>query len=141
MRSSQEELARAIAVEAHRGQLDKGGKPYIEHPAYVASHVAGDVCKAAAWLHDVVEDTETTIQDLSALGISKEVLDAVRDLTHGEGEPYSDYLQRVKANPVARQVKLADLAHNSDLTRLRKVTDADLRRIAKYKDAIEFLTM
>lgn len=136
---SQEDIARSVAERAHRRQVDKAGNPYIEHPAHVAAHVEGDAAKASAWLHDVVEDTPYTFEDLEALGISGEVLDALHLLTHDPAVPYFEYVRRIKENPVARAVKLADLRHNSDLSRLPKITDADLQRRQKYEHAIEIL--
>lgn len=140
MQSSQAETARSIAEMAHRGQVDKAGRPYIEHPAYVAASVDGDAAKAVAWLHDVVEDTPTTLEDLRAAGISDEVVEAVDLLTHREGTPYIDYVRRIRSNETARAVKLADLRHNSDLSRLTEVTEADLRRADRYRKAIAILS-
>lgn len=139
MPSSQEEIARSIATRAHAGQVDKAGKPYIGHPERVASQVEGDAAKATAWLHDVVEDTPLTLADLKAEGVSGEVIEAVSLLTHDSGVPYLEYVRRIKRNPIARAVKLADLRHNSDLSRLPVVTDADLRRKRRYEQAIEIL--
>lgn len=129
-----------MAERAHRGQLDKAGRPYIEHPAHVAAHVEGDAAKAAAWLHDVVEDTGVTFDDLLAAGISSEVLEAVRLLTHDPTVPYMEYVRRIKANQIARAVKLADLEHNSDLSRLPEVTESDLERLEKYQKAMAELS-
>lgn len=140
MPSSQEEIARSIATRAHAGQVDKAGAPYIGHPERVASQVEGDAAKATAWLHDVVEDTPLTLADLKAEGVSGEVIEAVRLLTHDSGVPYLEYVRRIKRNPIARAVKLADLRHNSDLSRLPAVTDADLRRKRRYEQAIEILS-
>lgn len=135
----QEQIARDIATRAHDGQLDRAGKPYIGHPAHVAAHVEGDLTKAAAWLHDVIEDTPATFEDLQAAGICSEVIDALRLLTHDKSIPYLDYVANLKANPIARAVKLADLHHNSDLTRLPVVTDKDRARAEKYARAIAIL--
>lgn len=140
MGRSQEEIAQEIATRAHAGQVDKAGRPYIEHPAQVASSVEGETAKAAAWLHDVVEDTAIMFDDLASMGVAAEVVDAVRVLTRKEDEPYFDYVARIAKNPLAREVKLADLAHNSDLTRLSKVTDADRARAEKYRKAKAMLT-
>ena len=126
-------------MAAHRGQLDKAGRPYIEHPEHVAASVYGDAAKAAAWLHDVVEDTDATVEDLRAAGISEDVLEAVALLTHERGTPYLEYVRRVKENPIARVVKLADLRHNSDLSRLPEVGKEDLRRMKRYRRAIRIL--
>lgn len=135
----QETIACAIARKAHEGQTDKAGAPYIEHPAHVASQVEGDAAKAVAWLHDVVEDTPLTFDDLRAAGIESDVIDALKLLTHDKSVPYLDYVANLKRNELARAVKLADLAHNSDLSRLPKVTDADCARVAKYRYAIALL--
>lgn len=139
MQQSQESLARAIAEKAHADQVDKAGEPYIGHPAHVAASVEGDKAKAVAWLHDVVEDTSTTFDDLRAAGVDDEVLAALELLTHDKSAPYMEYVAAIKKNDLARTVKLADLAHNSDLSRLPEVTEADLRRVEKYRQAIEVL--
>lgn len=139
MERTQEEIARSIAQRAHAGQLDKAGQPYVGHPAHVAASVEGDKAKAVAWLHDVVEDTDTTFEDLVAAGICEDVIAALRLLTHDKAVPYMDYVAKVKTNSLARTVKLADLAHNSDLSRLPEVNDADLERVEKYRKAIELL--
>lgn len=136
----QEDLAKEMAVKAHYGQLDKGGRPYIEHPAYVAAMMDDDTCRAVAWLHDVVEDTTVTLEYIEAVGFSSEVIAAVDALTHRVGESYSDYLSRVAHNPIARKVKLADLEHNKDLSRLNAVTEEDLYRHQKYEEAIASLS-
>ena len=109
--STQEAIARAIAEKAHAGQVDRCGAPYIDHPAHVASRVQGDAAKAVAWLHDVVEDTDVTLDDLREAGLSEEVVAGVAAMTHHEDEPYLDYVRRAKADPLARQVKLQDLLH------------------------------
>lgn len=136
---SQESIARAIAERAHAGQVDKAGKPYIGHPAHVAVSVEGDKAKAVAWLHDVVEDTPMTFDDLRAAGIDDEVLAALELLTHDKTVPYMEYVVAIRENDLARTVKLADLAHNSDLSRLPEVTDADLQRVEKYRQAMGLL--
>lgn len=133
------ELALAIATDAHRGQYDKGGESYIHHPVAVAAAFADDCRHAAALLHDVVEDTALTLDHLRDMGIPGEVVLAVDALTKRDGEPYPAYLARVKANPVARDVKLADLTHNSRLSRIQAPTEKDYKRIEKYRGAIAFL--
>lgn len=140
MQPSQGEIAESIARRAHEGQLDKAGAPYIEHPAHVAATVEGDEAKAVAWLHDVVEDTAYTFSDLEAEGINGTVIDALRLLTHSKGVPYLDYVRTIKQNPLATKVKLADLAHNSDLSRLAEVTETDRARVEKYRQAIQLLS-
>ena len=139
MKQSQSEKAYEIAKKAHSGQIDKAGEDYIKHPEKVASFVETDEEKAVAYLHDVIEDTELTLEDLYEYGFSKEVIEAVDIITKKKGENYQSYLNSVKKNELARVVKLADLRHNSDLTRLAKVTEKDIERKEKYQKAIDFL--
>ena len=139
MKQSQSEKAYEIAKKAHLGQVDKAGEDYIKHPEKVASFVKTDEEKAVAYLHDVIEDTELTLEDLCEYDFSKEVIEAVDIITKKRGEDYQSYLNSVKKNKLARAVKLADLRHNSDLTRLIKVTEKDIERKEKYQKAIDFL--
>ena len=139
MKPFQSEKAYKIAKKAHLGQVDKAGEAYIKHPEKVASFVKTDEEKAVAYLHDVIEDTELTLEDLNEYGFSKEVIEAVDIITKKRGEDYQSYLNSVKNNKLARAVKLADLRHNSDLTRLTKVTEKDIKRKEKYQKAIDFL--
>jgi len=139
MKQSQSKKAYEIAKRAHLGQVDKAGEDYIKHPEKVASFVNSDEEKAVAYLHDVIEDTELTLEDLHEYEFSKEVIEAVDIITKKKGEDYRSYLNSVKKNKLARAVKLADLRHNSDLTRLTKVTEKDIKRKEKYQKAIDFL--
>ena len=139
MKQSQSEKAYEIAKKAHLGQVDKAGEDYIKHPEKVASFVKTDEEKAVAYLHDVIEDTELTLENLYEYDFSKEVIEAVDIITKKRGEDYQSYLNSVKKNKLARAVKLADLRHNSDLTRLIKVTEKDIKRKEKYQKAIDFL--
>ena len=139
MKQSQSKKAYEIAKKAHLGQVDKAGEDYIKHPEKVASFVKTDEEKAVAYLHDVIEDTELTLEDLYEYGFSKEVLEAVDIITKKRGEDYQSYLNSVKKNKLARAVKLADLRHNSDLTRFTEVTEKDIKRKEKYQKAIDFL--
>lgn len=132
--------ALAIAKDAHKGQVDKAGVDYIQHPLFVASLVEGELAKTVALLHDVVEDSDWTLEDLRKEGLPEEVVQAVGILTKKRNENYEEYILRVKQNPLARQVKLADLHHNSDLSRLANVTDRDRKRVEKYQKAIAFLS-
>ncbi|MCR5078906.1 MAG: RdgB/HAM1 family non-canonical purine NTP pyrophosphatase [Bacilli bacterium] len=111
-------LAMEIAEEAHHGVTDKGGFPYINHPLHLAEGMADQYSCATALLHDVVEDTPLTIEDLRRKGIEETVLEAVDLLTHKEGVPYMDYVKLIGTNRIARMVKLADLAHNLDSSRI-----------------------
>lgn len=114
-------VARAIAIAAHAGQTDKSGAAYIGHPARVAGQVTSVDAKAAGWLHDVVEDTPVTFDDLRAAGLPDVVVDAVDALTRRDGEQPDDYYARVAADPVAYEVKQADMADNANPSRLAKL--------------------
>ncbi len=133
------EKAEAFAKKAHEGQVDRAGKPYFGHPKAVAAMVEGEVEKTVAYLHDVVEDTLVSIEEIRSL-FGDEVADAVDLLTHREGVPYFDYVEKIKSNAIARKVKMADLTHNMDLSRLDTVTEDDLKRAEKYRKAYEMLT-
>jgi metal dependent phosphohydrolase, HD region len=134
------DIALAIARKAHAGQADKAGVDYIQHPLYVASQFKTEQEKAVALLHDVLEDSDITVADLLAYGLSNEVVTAVQTLTKKKGQSYQDYLEKVKSNNLARVVKLADLKHNSDLSRLKTVSNTDFERVKKYKNAIRYLS-
>ncbi len=129
-----------IAYSAHHGQRDKGGLPYIHHPLHVAERMTDELSCAAALLHDVVEDTDWTFDELAAEGIPAPVLEALQLLTHRPSDSYMDYVRGLRSNPIARAVKLADLDHNSDLTRVDHVTEKELQRVEKYRRAIRILT-
>ena len=135
------ELALSIATKAHRGQFDKAGIDYIEHPIFVASQVDSEEEKAVALLHDVIEDSSVTAEELLNAGLPETVVTAVQILSKKKGQDYQTYLKTVKSNPLARAVKLADLKHNSDLLRLETITDKDLERLEKYKKDIDYLGM
>ena len=127
------------AARAHRGQKDKAGKAYILHPLYVAAHTKGRKAKIVALLHDVVEDTSITFTELIFAGFDAEIVEAVMAITKMKFEDYSDYIKRVKLNELARRVKIADLKHNSDLTRLKVITPKDEARQKRYIEAIKYL--
>ena len=129
-----------IAFEAHRDQLDKTGLPYIHHPLHLAFQMSDEVTTCVALLHDVVEDSDMTFEELEKLGFGGEIINALRLLTHADDVPYMDYVREIKKNPVAAAVKRADLMHNSDMTRLDVVTEKDLQRAEKYKKALEILS-
>lgn len=126
-----------FAKMAHKGQVDKAGKDYILHPMFIADQMDTEIEKTVAYLHDVVEDTKYTLDDLRDFG--SEVVDAVDHLTRRKNEDYFDYIDRVKENELARKVKLADLKHNADLTRIQNPTQKDKDRQRKYDRAIEIL--
>lgn len=135
------DLVLSIAKKAHKGQYDKAGVDYIEHPLFVASLVDTQEEKAVALLHDVLEDSPYTAEELILAGLPETVVSAVQILTKKKGQDYQQYLELVKSSPIARRVKLADLKHNSDLSRLATVTEKDLERLEKYKKAIDYLRM
>ena len=130
--------AMQIAYEAHHGQFDKSGVPYIFHPICVAAQMKTEEECIVALLHDVLEDTDIMYEELER-EFSGNVMKALNLLTHDDSVEYMEYIRNLKHNPIAKAVKLADLAHNSDLTRLPKVTERDLKRQEKYKKAIQFL--
>ena len=132
--------AMQFCFAAHKEQTDKSGLPYVFHPFHLAEQMADELTAAAALLHDVVEDTPYTLDDLRSQGFPETVIDALELLTHREGVSYFDYVAAIKLNPIARQVKMADLRHNSDLTRLDVVDSKALERVEKYKKALEILT-
>jgi len=133
------EMALSIAIKAHEGQKDKAGAPYLLHVLRVMMSVEKMDEKTVALLHDVVEDSETTIGELTKAGFPKKILKAVELLTKTDKKPYEDYIQEIKNNDLARAVKLADLKDNMNITRLKQVTVSDKLRIKKYKAAYNLL--
>ena len=131
-------LAEALACYAHRGQRDKAGRDYIEHPRAVAAQLATEEEKTVGFLHDILEDTFVTEETLRNL-FGDRITDAVCAMTHRSEESYEAYIRRLGENPLARTVKLADLAHNMDLSRLPRVTERDMARREKYKKAEFYL--
>ena len=127
-----------IAYNAHMNQFDKAGVPYIYHPIHLAEQMDTETECIVALLHDVVEDTEVTLEQLEK-EFSKEVIEAIRLVTHDKDVKYKEYIKELSKNPIAKKVKIADLLHNSDETRLEKITIKDVVRREKYKKALEFL--
>lgn len=128
-----------LCFEAHRNQLDKSGMPYVFHPFHLAEQMDTEESTTVALLHDVVEDTDYTLEDLKAMGFPNNVIDALALMTHDPRVPYMEYVKAISENPLATKVKLADLRHNSDLSRLDSVDDKALFRVKKYAAAIELL--
>lgn len=128
-------LARFYAWEAHEGQVDKSGEDYYKHLHEVSRRVSGLTAKTVAFLHDIVEDTKIT-QSLIDYYFPEDVALAVQLLTKTKGITYKEYISKIKSNSLARSVKLADLTHNSDLTRLNNITLKDIERFKKYNEAI-----
>jgi (p)ppGpp synthase/HD superfamily hydrolase len=130
------EKAIVLATAAHAGQRDRYGRPYLLHPLHLMLQMDTDEERIVAILHDVVEDSETTLEDLSAAGFPPRLVHAVGLLTHDKAtESYGAYIARLKQDPLARRVKLADLKHNMDLRRLPALTEQDLARLARYHRA------
>jgi len=135
-------LALKICFEVHKDQVDKSGLPYAFHPFHIAEQMENEDEIITALLHDVVEDGGYTLSDLAALGFSERVIDAIDHLTHREGVSYEDYVAKIAECELARTVKLADLKHNSDLSRLSpdEIHDAALERWERYQRAIKQLS-
>lgn len=131
--------AMKIAYAAHAGQTDKTGVPYIYHPIHLAESMTEEKAVITALLHDVVEDTDITIDDLAREGFHADIVTALTLLTHNPAEEYMDYISRLSTCPLARKVKLADLRHNSDVTRLDAIDEKTARRLEKYRRAIQLL--
>lgn len=132
--------AMKISFEAHKNQVDKNGIPYIYHPIHLAEQMEDENTICVALLHDVVEDTDITFEELQKIGFNDDIIVALKLMTHDERVPYMDYIREIRNNPIAAKVKLADLKHNSDLTRLDVIDEKAKQRVEKYRKAIELLT-
>ena len=128
-----------LCFEAHRDQTDKSGMPYVFHPFHLAEQMDTEESTTVALLHDVVEDTDYTLENLMAMGFPNDVIDALALMTHDPKVPYMDYIQSIGTNHLSTKVKLVDLRHNSDLSRLEKVDTKALERVEKYSRAIRYL--
>lgn len=128
-----------LLFEKHKNQVDKAGIPYVFHPFHVAECMDDEDSTVVALLHDIVEDTDITFEDLKNMGFNDNVIEALKLLTHTWSVNYFDYIKNISQNDIATKVKLADLSHNSDLTRLDNVTKRDIKRVEKYKKCIEYL--
>jgi len=128
-----------LCFDAHKDQIDKSGLPYVFHPFHLAEQMKDEDTTIVALLHDVVEDTEYTLDDIRTMGFSDSVIAALALLTHDENTEYMEYVTAIKKNPIATAVKLADLRHNSDLSRLDTVDEKAEKRRGKYLAAIELL--
>ncbi len=133
------EKALRIAVNAHAGQVDKSGKPYIFHPVRVCCRCFTDEEKIVALLHDTIEDTDITAEDLLSEGFPRHIVDAILSISRKEGESYEDFVRRSSLNPLGRSVKLHDLEDNMDISRLEQVTEKDLERLNRYIKAYTYL--
>ena len=131
-------IALYIMLKAHLKQKDKSGRMYIFHPLYVSFKLKGYNAKIVGLLHDVVEDSDYTIDDLKKY-FNKDIIEAISIITKNKNEKYEDYLKKIKSNKLARLVKIEDLKHNSDLSRLKNITIEDKQRELKYKKALIYL--
>lgn len=131
--------AMKLCFEAHKDQTDKSGMPYVFHPFHLAEQMETEETTIVALLHDVVEDTDYTLEDLTDMGFGESVIEALSLLTHDDAVDYMDYVRAIKDNPIAMAVKLADLRHNSDLSRMDEITEKVLARREKYLKALAFL--
>ena len=132
-------IALRICFDAHKEQVDKSGLPYVFHPFHLAEQMKDEDTTIVALLHDVVEDSELCLDDLVKIGFSDNVIEAISLLTHKKSDTYMEYIDKLSVNPIARTVKLVDLKHNSDLTRLDLVSEKDISRCKRYEKAIGFL--
>ena len=128
-----------LCFKAHKRQKDKSGMPYVFHPFHLAEQMVTEETTIVALLHDVVEDTRYTFCHLEKMGFEKPIIEALRLLTHNDGSKYMEYVAKIKNNPIANAVKLADLRHYSDLSRLDSVDNKAIERRQKYLEAIEYL--
>ncbi len=128
-----------LATSAHSGQVDRGGAPYILHPERVASKCSNTDEKIVAYLHDVIEDTNVTTDELLSHGFPEGIIEAILSVTRKKEENYEDFIKRCGANKIGRQVKIHDLEDNMDTTRLISLSQEDIKRIEKYKKAYEYL--
>ncbi len=128
-----------LCFEAHKEQFDKSGMPYVFHPFHLAEQMTDEATTVVALLHDVVEDTDITFEEFEKQGFGEEIISALKLLTHNDNTPYMDYIAKIKNNKIATAVKLADLRHNSDLSRLSVVDEKALKRKEKYEKAIKLL--
>ena len=132
-------LAIMIATKAHDGQFDKAGKPYILHHLAVMAQMDTLESKIVAVLHDAIEDSDLKITDLVQQGFPDFIIKAIAAITKLVGEPYEDYILRVKSNPIAYKVKIADVTHNMDLSRIANPTEKDFQRLEKYQNVLQEL--
>ena len=128
-----------VCFEAHKEQIDKTGIPYVFHPFHLAEQMDDEISTVCALLHDVVEDTEITFASLSEMGFPAVVIEVLNLLTHEDGVPYMDYVKKIGTNPIAKKVKIADLTHNSDVTRLDHIDEYAMKRNEKYAEALRLL--
>lgn len=131
--------ATLLMFKKQKDQLDKSGIPYVFHPFHVAEQMNTEDEVIVALLHDLIEDTDVTIEEIKNMNFSESVVEALTLLTHDEGQDYYEYIKSIAKNEIAVKVKIADLKHNMDLNRLNEVTGDDLKRVEKYKKCVDYL--
>ena len=129
-----------LMFEKHKDQYDKSGLPYVFHPFHVAEQMDDENTTIVALLHDIVEDTDTTFEDLEKQGFSKDIIEALKLMTHDKNVDYYEYVEKISNNPIARKVKIKDLEHNMDTSRLDNMESKDEKRLIKYRKCHDFLT-
>jgi guanosine-3',5'-bis(diphosphate) 3'-pyrophosphohydrolase len=134
------DLAIKIAEKAHEGQFDKADQPYILHPLTVMAQMDDVESKIVAVLHDEIEDSDLSITELSQQGFPELITEAIAAITKLDGELYDDYLLRVMGNAIALKVKIADVSHNMDISRIANPTVRDFQRLEKYQKVLKQLT-
>ena len=134
------EQAIELAVKHHKGQVDKAGQPYILHPLRLMQNMKNEIDQIVAVLHDIVEDTPVTLEELKERGFSLDIVNAVDCLTKRENESYNQFIDRVCEDAIASRVKLADLEDNMDLSRLAEIKEEDRARLEKYQSAHDKIT-
>lgn len=133
------ELAISIALKAHKGQRDKGGNPYILHPIAVMNREETIEEKIVAVLHDVIEDTEVTLEQLREQGFSEKIIKAIHLLMRSEKDSYEEFIEKTIENRISRNVKIADIKENMNFARIKEPTESDYKRLEKYRKALEIL--
>lgn len=134
------EKAIQIAVKCHDGQKDKAGRPYILHPLHLMNNVSNEEEKIVAILHDVIEDSDYTFEDLRKDGFKENIIDALMLLTHNKDVDYFEYIDNIKNNKIAKTIKIQDLKHNLDITRLDNLDEKAIENLKKYFKAYKSLT-
>ena len=131
--------AMKLMYDRHKDQIDKSGMPYVFHPMHVAEQMNDEYTTIVGLLHDIVEDTDVTLEDLDRMEFPIEIIEAIKLMTHKEGVPYFDYVKAIGDNDIARKVKIADLEHNMDVTRLNEIDEWTKTRLEKYRMCHDYL--
>lgn len=128
-----------LMFDKQKNEIDKGGMPYVFHPFHLAEQMESEDEVVVALLHDIIEDTDVTIKELTKMGFTKQETDAISIMTHNKNDSYEKYIKKISTNKLATKVKIADLKHNLDITRLNEIKTKDLEKIEKYKKSLRYL--